>query len=285
MRKLTSEEKSIVKKLFDWKKTSKLEKLCTTSLLQDNLDCFAIRWKLTPTKTVSIYIEETDRENTDILNNQYFKICDFLYFMDELLENHYIKLQTISLFEDKEKPLQQALYDRTKYEFGFPEGMNKGKLECFFEKSDKEKRLYAVKHIKQEAYTDCVNLLEKYYDKIIYPLPLLDDLVKHKYTSIEERKFNEQMCWTRLSVFIASIAVILTTIFERVDSGVFFDKNQLKKVNQIVINYKTKISDTIQIESPIHCKHSNNGQKGKNPGRFMDAKQDDTPFKGVTKEK
>lgn len=259
MRELTSEEKSIVKRLVDWKKASKLEKLCTTSLLQDNLDCFAIRWKLEPKKTVSIYAKETDKENTDPLNKQYFKICDFLYFMDELYENHYIVLQTISLSEDKEKPLQQALYDRTKYQYGVSDGINiKGEPDWFFEKSDNEKRLYVIKHIKENTYTDCVDLLEKYYDKIIYPLPLLEDLVEHEYTSIEKRKFNEQMCWTRLSVFIASIAVISNALLEGFNSNISIDRNQSKRVNQIIINYKTDVSDTIHIESLDTCEHSNN---------------------------
>lgn len=46
---------------------------------------------------VKIYVKEKDVENTSLLNKQYFKICDFLYIMNELEENQYIKLQTISL--------------------------------------------------------------------------------------------------------------------------------------------------------------------------------------------
>ncbi len=250
MRELTSEEKSIVKRLVDWKKASNLEKLCTTSLLQDNLDCFAIRWNLGTTKTVSIYVEKKDKENTDLLNKQYFKICDFLYFMDELYENHYIILQTISLSKDREKPLYQALYDRTKYQYELPEGISvKGNFDCFFEKSNKEKRLYAIDHLKQEAYTDCVDLLDKYYDKIIYPLPLLEDLVKHEYTSIEERYFNEQMCWTRLSVFIASISVILTAFFGGFNTDTSINENQFKRLEQAIKKCKSDVSDTIYFKS------------------------------------
>lgn len=243
MRQLTTEEKAIVKKLVDLKRASTLEQLCTTSLLHDNLDCFAICWNLTPRKTISIYVKE--EEDKSQINLQYFKICDFLYFMEELYENQYIKLQTISSSDNNDKPLKHAMYDRTKYQYGFPEEIAvSGEFDLFFEKADQEKRLYAINHTEQKAYTDCVDLLEKYYDKTIYPLPLLEDLVNHEYKSIEERKFDEQMCWTRLSVFVASIALILTALFEGLDSKISIDEGQLRRAKQIIIEYN---SDTIHM--------------------------------------
>lgn len=247
MRELTIEERNIVNKLVYWKKEFKLEELRTMNLLRQNLDCFAIRWDKNPKKTVKIYVKEKDVGNTPLLNKQYFKICDFLYFMDELEENHYIKLQTIS-FSDEKTSLHNALYDTSKYQYGLPEGINvSNSLDCFFETANKGKCLYAIEQLKQEAYTDCVDLLDKYYNKIIYPLPLLEDLVKHKYTSIEKRQFNEQMCWTRLSVFIASIAVLLTALFEGFKSDTSIDEKQFKRLEQAIMNCNTDISDTIYI--------------------------------------
>lgn len=250
MRQLTTEEKSIVKKLVDRKKASTLEKLRTSSLLQDNLDCFAIRWDLTSPKKVIIYVDKDNKESTDRIYLQYFKICDFLYFMDELCDNHYIKLQTIS-FPEKKGESQHALYDRTKYQYGFPEGMvAQGSADLFFEKEVGGKRLYPINQIEEKAYTDCVDLLEKYHDKIIYPLPLLEDLVNHEYKSIEKRQFDEQMCWTRLSVFIASIALILTALFEGFDSQISIDGDQLKRAKQVIVEYNTDVTDTIHIGTP-----------------------------------
>lgn len=101
-------------------------------------------------------------------------------------------------------------------------------MDCFFETADKGKCLYAIEQLKQEAYTDCVDLLDKYYNKIIYPLPLLEDLVKHQYTSIEKRQFNEQICWTRLSVFVASIAVLLTALLKDLNQIHLLMRNNLK---------------------------------------------------------
>lgn len=120
----------------------------------------------------------------------------------------------------------------------------------FFEIADKEKRLYPINQIEEKAYTDCVDLLEKYHDKIIYPLPLLEDLVNHEYKSIEKRQFDEQMCWTRLSVFVASIALILTALFEWFDSQISIDGDQLKRAKQVIVEYNTGVTDTIHIGTP-----------------------------------
>lgn len=107
-------------------------------------------------------------------------------------------------------------------------------------------------------YTDIVLLLDNYLDrKIIYPLPLLDDFVKNGYKSIEERRYEEQMCWTRLSVFIAAIAVILTALFEGFNSDITIDENQLKKIEQVIIGCKTTDSDTIHIKSSDTLKIQN----------------------------
>lgn len=89
MRELTDKEKYIVKGLFDRKNNFKLEELRTTKLLRDNLDCFALRWELAKRKRIKIYMKKEDAEDITELNKQYFKICDFLYFMNELEVNHY----------------------------------------------------------------------------------------------------------------------------------------------------------------------------------------------------
>lgn len=44
-----------------------------------------------------------------------------------------------------------------------------------------------------KVYIDFVDYLEKYADKIIYPLPLLEDFVANNYKSIEQRYFEKQL--------------------------------------------------------------------------------------------
>ena len=264
MRELTIKEKYIVKGLFDRKNESNLEELRTTKLLRDNLDCFALRWELAPRKIIKIYMKQEDTEDIAKLNEQYFKICDFLYFMDELEANHYIKLQTISFAEDTSKLLRQALYDTSKYQYGFLKDIEHfGNLDCFYEIADNGKRLYEVKHIKQNAYTDCVDLLNKYYDKIIYPLPLLEDLVKHEYKSIEQRNFEkqieendlhhkEQMRYVRKSFYAALCAVAVSAVIpffaEECAEPIEIKSSQLKSLEQSIIQSKTILPDTVNVQ-------------------------------------
>lgn len=146
--------------------------------------------------------------------------------------------------------MHNALYDTSKYQYGLIESISiSDNLDRFFEIADKGNWLCAIEQLKQEAYTDCVDLLDKYYNKIIYPLPILEDSVKHEYTSIEKRQFNEQMCWTRLSVFIASIAVLLTALFEGFKTDTSIDEKQLKRLEQAIMNHNTLIPDTIPFKS------------------------------------
>ena len=261
MRELTDKEKYIVKGLFDRKNNFKLEELRTTKLLRDNLDCFALRWELAKRKRIKIYMKKEDAEDITELNKQYFKICDFLYFMNELEENHYIELQTISFANDTSKLVKQALYDTSKYQYGLPKDIEySGNLDCFYEIADKGKRLYAVEHIEQNAYTDCVDLLNKYYDKIIYPLPLLEDLVKHEYKSIEQRNFEkqieenelhhkEQMKNARMSFYAALCAVAVSAItpfcVEKCAEPIKIEESQLESLKQSIIQSRSNFSDTL----------------------------------------
>lgn len=150
MRELTDKEKYIVKGLFDKKHTFNLEKLRTIKLLRNNLGCFALRWELAPRKIIKIYMKKENAEDVVKLNEQYFKICDFLYFMNELEGNHYIKLQTISFAKDKDtsKSLKQALYDTSKYQYGLLKEIEYiGSHDYFYETADNGKRLYTVEHM------------------------------------------------------------------------------------------------------------------------------------------
>lgn len=227
MRQLTEEEKHIVEELLRRKAKAKLQDLRVTKLLQNNLDCFALRWALTPRKFIKIYMEKKDDKNIAKLKEQYFKICDFLYFMEELKENHFIRLQTSSFVDSSAKPVRHALYDSTKYDCDV--SLNMGTLfrqDCFWRKDGK--RLYPIEQLRQEAYTDFVDLLEKYHDKIIYPLPLLEDFVFHGYKSIEQRNFEKQIkdgekhhreqmkiaCWSFMAAILAAIVPVVVPLVE-----------------------------------------------------------------------
>lgn len=56
--------------------------------------------------------------------------------------------------------MHNALYDTSKYQYGLIESINiSDNLDRFFEIADKGNWLCAIEQLKQEAYTDCVDLL------------------------------------------------------------------------------------------------------------------------------
>ncbi|WP_347022481.1 hypothetical protein [Bacteroides ovatus] len=247
MRNLTSNEKDIVKLLVNLKQKGDLVELQTARILRKRLAGFlAIAWTSKPKDCLTVYYEANDADaqinevKADNALKKYFEICDYLYFLQELEENKMVAIQTIS----SEKPNEdiRTLYDKELYEY------NKDSGNFCLKGTPKElKKIDIWSH--QNTYTNVVSLLNDYlYGKIIYPLPLLEDFVKNNYESIENRQFNEQMCWTRLSVFIASIAVVLTALFDGFSTETSIDKNQLRTLEQAIINSKTVISDTITIK-------------------------------------
>lgn len=44
-----------------------------------------------------------------------------------------------------------------------------------------------------KVFVDFVEYLERYANKVIYPLPLLEDFVSNDYKTIEERNFDRQI--------------------------------------------------------------------------------------------
>ena len=85
MRELTTNEKQIIHTLLYYKESGKIEELQVMRLLRRNLNCMAIGWELNPKPVVSIYYKDGyDKTNLD---RDYFELCDFLYFIDELVEN------------------------------------------------------------------------------------------------------------------------------------------------------------------------------------------------------
>lgn len=247
MRELTAKEKEIVKNLITLKKNKELLELQTALILRKKSSNFlAIKWKSNDRYSLSIYYN-ADNSNPQINLQQqnealarYFEICDYLYFIRELEENKMITIQTI--YSENPKQEIKTLVDKNFFEYNVNDDKFYNKI---VHDTPKElKPLTAAHWSFQKIYTDIVVLLDSLLDnKIIYPLPLLEDLVENNYESIEDRRFNEQMCWTRLSVFIASIAVIFTVIFEGFNSKTTLDDNQLKSLEQAILSNKLIIDD------------------------------------------
>lgn len=248
MKQLTKKEQQLVRKLVDLKQTARLEELQAARLLRKELECFALKWTLKPQYTLSFY--SSNYKDWDKLKKSYFQVADFLYFIEELEQENLIKIQTLSfdLKEDEER----VLYDRHKYEYHTED-------DTFCEKDGNGLFRADIKG-KQIVYIDIVKYLEKYANKIIYPLPLLEDFVENKYKSIEQRNFEKQISKTNCALWVSIIALVVSTIISiieiRYSPPTKIDNHQLKIIEQSIIKNKAtypsfrQLSDTLKNVSP-----------------------------------
>lgn len=201
MRELTTNEKLIIRTLLCYKESGTIEELQVMRLLRRNLNCMAIGWELNPKPVVSIYYKDGyDKTN---LNRDYFELCDFLYFIDELVENKYVAIQYSSSINENEVRL---LYNKDLYMYSKELGTFCYKNECgktVFEASPK---------VITNNYLNFAQKLEMYANAIIYPLPLLKDFHDNIFLSVEQRRYEKQYRQTWWSVVIAAFFSLLGTL-------------------------------------------------------------------------
>lgn len=196
MREFTDKEKELIEKLISFKQTARLIELQAARLLRKDLQCFALSWTKEPYKNIILYSNKDTQDGKpdwDALNKSYFQVADFLYFIEELEQNGFIKLQILAHDnKNDQENAQGILYDKELYEYDSKHN------------SFKSKNNNLCNGITKELFPNCINgyskihvdisdQLERYADKIIYPLPILEDLYEHDYKSIEQRNFEKQL--------------------------------------------------------------------------------------------
>ena len=254
----------MIEKIVQLKRAARLEELQVARLLRKELECFALRWVLEPKKTLLFY---STQNNTDwnALRKNYFQVADFLYFIEELEQDRFVKIQTLS-FEVKTDE-ERVLYDRGKYRY-------KSSNDTFWGIKGDMQYLVPV-NAEHKVYIDFVSYLERYANKVIYPLPLLEDFVVNNYKSIEQRNFEKQIeenerhhqaqmkasadrhekqiSKTNCSLVIAAIALITSAtmpfLVNKCTPPTEINNAQLKTIEQAIINSKTTWPNAINIQS------------------------------------
>ncbi len=202
MRELIDKEKEMVSTIVKWKQQSNLEELQVFKLLRKNLEFFALEWEEKPNKAIYIYDNSTSKptdQDWRKIHENYFKIVDFLYFMEELENNGFIKLLSISF--KNETPKERVLYDKDTYKY---------KNKAFWKNNNEILYLVDVTAC-HKVNVDIVDYLERYASMVIFPLPILEDYAKD-FKTIELRQFNKQILRSNLSLIIAILSLIASTI-------------------------------------------------------------------------
>lgn len=102
MRDLTDNEKNIVENLLRLKRNHDLAGLQTAKILEQKSSNFlTIKWVSKDKHSLSIYYnandanDEVNKQNRQKAFERYFEICDYLYFVRELVENKMVAIQTV----------------------------------------------------------------------------------------------------------------------------------------------------------------------------------------------
>lgn len=182
MRQLAETERLLVEKIVQLKQAARLEELQVARLLRKELECFALRWVLEPKKTLLFYSIQ-NKTDWNVLRKNYFQVADFLYLIEELEKDRFVKIQTLSF--EVETDEERVLYDRGKYRYN-------SSNDTFWGIKGDVQYLVPI-NAEHKVYIDFVSYLERYANKVIYPLPLLEDFVANNYKSIEQRNFEKQI--------------------------------------------------------------------------------------------
>lgn len=219
MREFTTKEQDFLKQILFLKESGNLQDLQLMRLLRKQLDTLAIKWQLEPKCSIQIYAQfknPTIQQQKDV-QKKYFEIADYIYLIEELFEYKLIKLQEVS-FENPTQENYRVLCNRDKY---LIEG------DSIIEKSNDNNCLYALGDIgKHKVNVTFARDLEKYANSIIYPLPLLHDLINHEFKDLERIQLEENrtnnrktlintyrsLKQTRCSIIISAVAVVVSFI-------------------------------------------------------------------------
>ncbi len=191
----TDREKQLMKSFVELKNNNDFAKLQVAYWIKDYLDCFALSWEIQPQCKLTFY-RESQVANTKLsFDKNYQKLVDFIYFIQELKTNGFIKYQ-YSTASQKENTIRQ-LYDTRKYTYS-------DKLNIFFQKSEDNSNLVTVKLAsKSVVHLDFAKDLEECYNAIIYPLPVLKNFVNNNFVIEEKKRFNKSLRATYIATGVA----------------------------------------------------------------------------------
>lgn len=206
MRELSSIDRQIIDRIIQASEAHDLQGLQVARLLRNELSVFAVEWDINPFK-ISIFAPRKDgKPDFDRIMANYFDISYFLYLIEVLDKEGYIKLQSVLSANDS---YPKQLYDREKYT---KEGNQ------YIEKIGDS--ILAFSEVDYSLFNlDIVELLEKYAYKVVFPLPSLKEFKTRGYITEEQLFRREEIVLSRKSVnsakwatWAAAAGVLLTAI-------------------------------------------------------------------------
>lgn len=213
MRKFSDNEKKLIRKFLQLKNDNDIVGLQVAKFIRESLDCFALKYQIAEDPKIVFYSKSDTEADKNKVNHNYIKICDFIYFLQELEEYGFIKFQrNVSEMISGSKKGYYLLFDRDKYKYD--ETSDNFYFESKTEFNGKQVALIALGPVKskENVNIDFVKDLATYGNAIIYPLQRLQDFVDKKFRTLEQVNVDKQNLLTLLGI-LAAFAVGIASPF------------------------------------------------------------------------
>lgn len=239
MREFTPKEQDFIKKINSYKNNKTTEKLWFYNLLSEIIPGYCIKWN-TPSQK---YLEETTLYlkscNKEFVKDKFYEFVDLLLLIEELEKYKLISIR----HGDGVSFANNRIFDYNFFETKKDNNTNDKSIHK--EIVEKSTRKIVEEDNSFSSYTeriDIVDLIKRYHSAIIYPLPLLKNLVDDEFIPIDEKRFNKQLRRTDVSIIIASLAIIIPIIFEKCSSN-NITTNDAKEIVSAIKELKTTETD------------------------------------------
>lgn len=196
MRELSTLDQRIVDAIIKRSYMNDIKKLQIANILREELNIFAWEWD-PEQKTVTLFSpRKGEKPNFDKIQSDFLNIINYLYLIETLVDNQYVRLMSISSKDGN----NHEHYDIAKYEKNGDE---------FWDISLPNIKGFVVTD-KTIFHVDCIELINNYLFQIAFPLESLSDFQKRGYLTEEQKHRREEIAETKSSVSIARKSAILS---------------------------------------------------------------------------
>ena len=235
MRDFTTKERLFLEKINAYKTENKYDKLHFRNLLSEYIPGYVLLWNGFNKKTDQMVLYGKKERN--LLHLDHILLADLTLFIYELQE-----LGLISIRTNKTTKLFVA-YDLNCYRGNGPlETLSnvQAKDGCEINKDNGYEHYISRVDIELQVLELCKS--------VIYPLPLLNDLIKNKFQSISERRYRKQINCTIFSVAVASLGVILSAFigFKQLKTETHFDNDDLTRIEHAIVSPKKVLIEGVK---------------------------------------
>ena len=206
MRDFTSEEQAILRRMVSYRNNNNIEALRLRNLLDEIVPNYVLIWeKKSPEhcENIDLYLPTNDKE---VGLSSFYEIADFLLFIEEINELGLISVRNYDI-----KTYTKALFSTDKYYYENPFMSN----ESILTRREHKRVNRTNGYYSYRSQLQLTKLLNSYCDAIILPRPLLLDLEKNNFMTIEARRFDKQLSRTNISIIVAALAIVVPIIVNK----------------------------------------------------------------------